>query len=64
MRRDGNRRLKRLVAELTLDQHIMPEVQLLAALSVTRVEVQLADGTAVRGACARDVTAVVRALLG
>ena len=40
------------------------EVQLPGALSGARVEVQLADGTVVRGTCARDVAAVVRALRG
>lgn len=38
------------------------EVQVPAALSVPAVEVRLADGTVVRGASARDVAAVVRAL--
>lgn len=38
------------------------EVQVPAAMSVPAVEVRLVDGTLVRGASAREVAAVVRAL--
>lgn len=40
----------------------LAEVAVPAALSAPAVEVRLADGTLVRGASARDVAAVVRAL--
>lgn len=57
--RPGNERVKASPGKLRF-----AEVQVPAATGVPRVEVRLADGTVVRGASAREVAAVARALRG